>query len=173
MIGSTSSDITDNYVLRVQTQHGYGRQGSHNSSYFHHETDRSYFYWNEAGYFLGGAHTYSDESLKKNITLIPNALDSVAKMNGVSFNWKDPETRGGKETGEGKQFGVIAQNMLEVDPELPTLSVDPLAEAGNEETDEKLYSMNYDRLSPYFIEAIKELKEKLEAAEARITELEG
>ena len=173
MIGSTSSDITDNYVLRVQTQHGYGRQGSHNSSYFHHETDRSYFYWNEAGYFNGGAHTYSDESLKKNITLIPNALDSVAKMNGVSFNWKDPETRGGKETGEGKQFGVIAQNMLEVDPELPTLSVDPLAEAGNEETDDKLYSMNYDRLSPYFIEAIKELKEKLEAAEARITELEG
>ena len=171
-IGSTSG-ISDYYVLNVLTTNGYGRQGSHNSSYYHHETDRTYFYWNEAGYFSGGAHTYSDESLKKNITLIPNALDSVAKMNGVTFNWKDPENRGGKETGKGKQFGVIAQNMLEVDPELPTLSVDPLADAGNEETDDKLYSMDYARLSPYFIEAIKELKEKLEAAEARITELEG
>lgn len=171
-IGSTSG-ISDYYVLRVQTTNGYGRQGSHNGTYYHHETDRSYFYWNEAGYFLGGAHSYSDENLKKDITLIPNALDSVAKMNGVTFKWKDPEKRGGKATGEGKQFGVIAQNMLEVDSELPTLSVDPLAEAGNEESDDKIYSMNYDRLSPYFIEAIKELKTKLEAAEARITELEN
>ena len=171
-VGNTAG-ISDNYIFKVLTGNGYGQQGSHNGTYYHHETDRSYFYWNEAGYFNGGAHTYSDESLKKDVTLIPNALDSVAKMNGVTFNWKDPENRGGKETGKGKQFGVIAQNMLEVDPELPTLSVDPLADAGNEETDDKLYSMDYSRLSPYFIEAIKELKEKLEAAEARITELEG
>ncbi len=170
-IGNTSG-ITDNYVLRVQTSHGYGRQGSHNGTYFHHETDRSYFYWNEAGYFNGGAHSYSDEKLKKDIVVIPDALASVAKMNGVTFKWKDPENRGGKATGEGKQFGVIAQNMLEVDAELPTLSVDPLAESGNED-DGKLYSMDYSRLSPYFIEAIKELKEKLEAAEARIAALEG
>ena len=39
--------------------------------------------------------------------------------------------------------------------------------------DDEYYTMDYSRLSPYFIEAIKELKEKLEAAEARITELEG
>ena len=171
-IGSSESQA-DYYCLRVQTSNGYGRQGSHNSSYFHHETDRAYFYWNEAGYFAGGAHTYSDEKLKKDVVVIPNALDSVAKMNGVTFKWKDPEKRASKETGTGKQFGVIAQNMLEVDPELPTLSVDPLAESGNEETDDKLYSMDYARLSPYFIEAIKELKTKLEAAEARIAELEG
>ena len=171
-IGSSQAQ-SDYYCLVVQTSNGYGRQGSHNSSYFHHETDRAYFYWNEAGYFAGGAHTYSDEKLKKDVVVIPNALDSVAKMNGVTFKWKDPEKRASKETGTGKQFGVIAQNMLEVDPELPTLSVDPLAESGNEETDDKLYSMDYARLSPYFIEAIKELKTKLEAAEARIAELEG
>ena len=170
-IGSAQAQ-TDNYCLVVETQHGYGRQGSSNSTYFHHETDRSYNYWNEAGYFNGGAHSYSDETLKKDIVVIPDALASVAKMNGVTFKWKDPSTRGGKATGEGKQFGVIAQNMLEVDAELPTLSVDPLAESGNED-DGKLYSMDYSRLSPYFIEAIKELKEKLEAAEARIAALEG
>ena len=171
-IGNTTAE-TETYCLKVQTQHGYGRQGSANSSYFHHETDRSYNYWNEAGYFSGGAHTYSDETLKKDVVVIPDALASVAKMNGVTFKWKDPENRGGKGTGKGKQFGVIAQNMLEVDPELPTLSVDPLAESGNEETDDKLYSMDYARLSPYFIEAIKELKTKLEAAEAKIAALES
>ena len=171
-IGSHESQ-TELYALKVQTTHGYGRCGANNGSYFHHETDTSYFYWNEAGYFNGGAHSYSDEKLKKDIVVIPDALDSVAKMNGVTFKWKDPENRGGKATGEGKQFGVIAQNMLEVDPELPTLSVDPLAESGNEDTDDKLYSMDYARLSPYFIEAIKELKTKLEAAEAKIAALES
>ena len=170
-IGSASAQ-SDTYLLKVETEHGYGRQGSSNSTYFHHETDRSYNYWNEAGYFNGGAHSYSDETLKKDIAVIPDALASVARMNGVTFKWKDPSTRGGKATGEGKQFGVIAQNMLEIDAELPTLSVDPLAESGNED-DGKLYSMDYSRLSPYFIEAIKELKEKLEAAEARIAALEG
>jgi hypothetical protein len=171
-IGNTTVE-TETYALKVQTQHGYGRQGSANSSYFHHETDRAYNYWNEAGYFSGGAHTYSDETLKKDVVVISNALTSVAKMNGVTFKWKDPEKRGGKGTGTGKQFGVIAQNMLEVDAELPTLSVDPLAASGNEETDDKLYSMDYARLSPYFIEAIKELKTRLEAAEAKIKTLEG
>ena len=171
-IGNTTVE-SETYALKVQTQHGYGRQGSANSSYFHHETDRAYNYWNEAGYFSGGAHTYSDESLKKDIVVIPDALASVAKMNGVTFKWKDPSTRGGKGTGTGKQFGVIAQNMLEVDAELPTLSDDPLSPEETRETDAKLYSMDYARLSPYFIEAIKELKEKLEAAEARIATLEG
>ena len=170
-IGGTGVEA-ETYLLVVETQHGYGRQGSANSSYFHHETDRAYNYWNEAGYFNGGAHTYSDESLKKDVVVISSALDSVAKMNGVTFKWKDPSTRGGKATGEGKQFGVIAQNMLEVDPELPTLSVDPLAAGGSEE-DGKLYSMDYSRITPYLIEAVKELKTKLEAAEARIATLEG
>ena len=40
------------------------------------------------------------------------------------------------------------------------------------ETDDSYYAMDYTRLTPYFIEAIKELKTKLEAAEARIATLE-
>ena len=43
----------------------------------------------------------------------------------------------------------------------------------NEETDEKYYSMDYNRITPFLIEAVKELKTKLEAAEARIKVLEG
>ena len=91
-------------------------------------------------------------------------------MNGVSFTWIDTEKRG-----EGKQFGVTAQNMLEVDAELPKLVEDADAtneEIANEEINTQYYSMDYSRLTPFFIEAIKELKTKLEAAEARITELE-
>ena len=110
----------------------------------------------------GGAHTYSDETLKKDVVVISNALTSVAKMNGVTFKWKDPEKRGGKGTGTGKQFGVTAQNMLEIDPELPELSVDPLAEKEKEHTSEKYYTMDYTRITPFLIEAIKEQQTLIE-----------
>ena len=43
----------------------------------------------------------------------------------------------------------------------------------NEELNTQYYSMEYARLTPFFIEAIKELKTKLEAAEARIATLES
>ena len=161
------------YPYRHQNGTGSYYMGHGNSSYHHHEQSGGSvgFYWGSAGYFNGGAHTYSDERLKENITTIDGALDKVALMNGVTFDWKDQELRG-----SGKQFGVLAQNMLEVDTELPKLVEDANAtqeDIDNEELDTKYYAMDYSRLTPYFIEAIKELKTKLEAAEARITELEG
>ena len=63
--------------------------------------------------------------------------------------------------------------MLEVDPELPTLENDPLSPEETIETDDSYYAMDYSRLTPYFIEAIKELKAKNEALEERIKTLEG
>ena len=92
-------------------------------------------------------------------------------MNGVTFKWKDPKNRGGGD--EGKQFGVIAQNMLEVDSELPSLNDDPLSPEETMKTDDSFYTMDYTRLTPYFIEAIKELKAKNEPLEERIKTLEG
>ena len=147
--------------------------GFGNSSYHHHFQSGAStgFYWGSACYANGGFSTYSDERLKENITTIDGALDKVALMNGVSFTWKDTEKRG-----EGKQFGVTAQNMLEVDSELPNLIEDAEAsqeDIENEELNTQYYSMNYARLTPFFIEAIKELKTKLEAAEARIATLES
>lgn len=148
--------------------HGFG-----NSFYFHHFQSGASagFYWGSACVANGGFSAYSDERLKENITTIDNALDKVALMDGITFTWKDTEKRG-----NGKQFGVTAQNMLEVDSALPVLSGD--AEATQEDIDNpdvntEFYTFDYARLTPYFIEAIKELKTKLEAAEARITELEG
>ena len=164
---------TVGYGLKVHSNTGYGLQGSNNTGYYHHDTDRGMYYWDTACYASGGFHTYSDSRLKENVTAITGALDSVAKMNGVTFTWDNSEKVRGP---NGKQFGVLAQNMLEVDSALPTLNVDPLEEQDNIDNDSKdtdYYSMDYSRLTPYFIEAIKELKTKLEAAEARIATLEG
>lgn len=182
-VGTSSPHSSRLLELKTSTNHYYPYQhvtgsstyymGFGNSSYHHHfESGASVgFYWGSAGYFNGGAHTYSDERLKENITTIDGALDKVALMNGVTFDWIDQDLRG-----SGKQFGVTAQNMLEVDAELPKLVEDAEAsqeDIDNEEIDTQYYAMDYARLTPFFIEAIKELKTKLEAAEARITELEG
>ena len=160
----------------ADTDYGGWRQGALNSSYHHtmRTSGPSTYYWDNRCEASGGFHTYSDEKLKTDIEVVDGALEKVSKMNGVTFTWKDAKNRGSGD--KGKQFGVIAQNMLEVDSELPTLMPDPLAkqeEIDNDELDTDYYTMDYSRLTPFFIEAIKELKEKNEALEARVKELEG
>ena len=172
-VGSSGGDPSHGRV-RMSSAYGQVTYGAANGHYHHFNVDSgpSKFYFSHPCEASGGFSTYSDENLKKDIKPLTGALDDVAKMNGITFKWKDADNRGGGST--GKQFGVTAQNMLTVDSELPTLNKDPLynIKDGIDENDE-YYTMDYARLSPYFIEAIKELKTKLEAAEARITELEG
>ena len=161
----------DGYSLMVESGTGYSHFGSNNTTYFHIVGNR-YYYFGQRCEASGGFHTYSDENLKKEITPITGALDDVAKMNGVTFKWKDAAKRGGGDA--GKQFGVTAQNMLTVDSELPTKNVDPLYNIEDSvSADDEYYTMDYSRITPFLIEAVKELKTKLEAAEARIKILEG
>ena len=177
-------------AMHITSDYGRFDIGALNTG-FHHfmaQSGPSTVYFNVACQANGGFSNYSDEKLKEDITTLTGALDSVAKMKGVTFKWKDAANRGGGNA--GKQFGVTAQNMLEIDAELPTLEIDPLYnvtdkdgatdEDGNfkyvvdgVKEDDKYYTMDYSRLTPFFIEAIKELKTKLEAAEARIATLEG
>jgi len=161
----------DGYSLMLESGTGYSHFGSNNTAYFHIVGNRTY-YFGQRCEASGGFHTYSDENLKKEITPITGALDDVAKMNGVTFKWKDAAKRGGGDV--GKQFGVTAQNMLTVDSELPTKNVDPLYNIEDGvSADDEYYTMDYSRITPFLIEAVKELKTKLEAAEARIKTLEG
>lgn len=99
-----------------------------------------------SGTAYANAYYYgSDERLKKNISIIPNALDKVLKLEGVFFEWKD------KEKEEGVNLGFIAQDVEEIFPEV--VSTD-------EETG--LKSLAYGNLVAPIIEAIKELAGKVE-----------
>jgi len=96
----------------------------------------------------GNVTAYSDARLKTNVETV-SGLDKVTQMRGVTFE-KD-----------GQQgTGVIAQEMLEVAPELV-----------HEEHD--YYSVNYSGLSGYFIEAIKEQQKQIEELKAEIKKLKG
>ena len=177
--GTQTNFVTGgNYVLRLKSNNGGPADlgiGPLNTTYYHfiiQNSTSNTFYFGQRCEASGGFHTYSDERLKKEITPISDALTKVKKMNGVTFKWIDPENRGSADA--GKQFGVTAQNMLEVDSELPTLNKDPLYNVKEDVSEnDEYYTMDYSRITPFLIEAIKEQQAQIEALQAEVKALKG
>ena len=99
----------------------------------------------------------SDKRLKDFKGTIPSALEKVQKLNGYNFNWNDTA----KELDsniftEDDQVGVSAQEVLEVCPE----AVKPAP------VDNNYYTVQYEKLVPLLIEAIKEQQEQIEQLKA-------
>ena len=104
-----------------------------------------------------GSGGCSDRRLKKNVTNIESALDKVQKLAGVSFTW-DRDTYPRKFFPEGRQIGVIAQDVESVIPQIV-------------HTDKDGYkTVEYDKLTALLIEAVKELKQKVQDQEKLIKE---
>jgi len=109
----------------------------------------------------------SDIRYKKNIQPLSNSLQNIQKMQGVRYDWKRDEFPE-KNFSQQSQIGFIAQEIETVFPEMVL-------------TDEKGYkSVDYARLTPVLVEAIKELSVKngeLEIKnqnlEARLTRIEA
>jgi hypothetical protein len=95
------------------------------------------------------AYYSSDKRLKDNIIKIDAALDKVNAIGGYTFDWNEESH---KETGS-KDVGVIAQEVEEIFPEIV-------------QTRSNGYkAVNYEKLVPLLIEAIKELSEKVKILE--------
>jgi hypothetical protein len=95
----------------------------------------------------------SDISMKENIEQISNALESVTKLRGVYFSWKnDPVSV--------KQMGMIAQEVATVIPEM--VFTNPV---------DGLKGINYAQTSALFVEAIKEQQQQIESQQKEIEEL--
>lgn len=100
----------------------------------------------------------SDERFKKNISPLENALEKLISLNGVSFEFKENNTQGIKFP-VGKQFGVIAQEVEEVIPEVVM-------------TDGAGYkSVEYGRLNALIVEAIKAQSGQLDQIESKLDKL--
>ena len=154
-----------NNLLKVTTVSGWGQFGPENSGWFHCSTDRAKFYFNKQCQAVSGFATYSDERLKENVTVVENAIESLKKIRGVSFTWK--KDIDSQERPEGKKFGVLAQEVLQIDPEM---CEQPEAVTDG---DDKFYTFDYSNLTPYFIEAIKEQQATIESQQAKIDSLEA
>jgi hypothetical protein len=96
---------------------------------------------------VGNVTAYSDVRLKSNIQTIESGLDKVCAMRGVTFE-KDGV----------RNLGVIAQEVEAVIPEVVHTQNDGMK------------SVAYGNIVGVLIEAIKELKDKVESLEAQLRE---
>jgi hypothetical protein len=126
------------------------------------ETDPSIIGDNKL-YVAGSAYSTvgwsaSDERWKKNITQIEDSLDKVSQLQGVTYEWRVDEYPDQGFT-EGKQIGLIAQDVEQVIPEIVHTNNDGYK------------SISYERLTAVLVEAIKELKAENEALRQEIQQI--
>ena len=100
----------------------------------------------------GDVTAFSDLRIKDNIEVITDSLNKVIRLKGVTYTRKD-------EAESKKQTGLIAQDLLSILPE---------AVHGSEET---TYSIAYGNLAGLFVEAIKELNNKIINLEFKLSNL--
>ncbi|MGB3946967.1 MAG: tail fiber domain-containing protein, partial [Bacteroidia bacterium] len=101
----------------------------------------------------------SDVRFKKNITPMSNALNNVMKLQGVNYYWKTVEFPE-KQFVNTQQIGFIAQDLEKIYPEMVI-------------TDKEGYkSVDYSRLTPVLVEAIKEQQKQIKALKDRLDVLE-
>ena len=107
----------------------------------------------------GNITAYSDRRLKENIETIPNALSLVQRLRGVTFDWIETKKHG---------YGVIAQEVEEVIPELVHEADDGAIEGADKKT---IKSVDYSKMVSVLIEAIKEQQQQIEKQQSQIDEL--
>lgn len=95
----------------------------------------------------------SDSRQKDNIQLINNATDKVKMLNGVEFDWNDLKPAWVDET-QRHDVGLIAQDVKEVIPEAVVTR------------DNGLMAVDYTRVIPLLVEAIKDLTDRVNYLES-------
>lgn len=107
---------------------------------------------------LGDFIDLSDSELKKNVESIEGALETLLRLRGVTYEWKEP---GRHATPAGQQLGMIAQEVEEVLPQWVVL--DPEGNKG----------LTYRGFEALVVEAVRELKEENDELRTKNSELEA
>jgi hypothetical protein len=108
---------------------------------------------------------YSDERLKENIKPIENALEKVMTLRGVTYNSNSiAESFGYKDKSE--QVGVIAQDVEKVLPHVVKAAPFDIIQLSEgieiSRSGQNYKTVQYERIIPLLIEAIKELNKQVE-----------
>lgn len=102
------------------------------------------------------AYYTSDKRHKNNIQTIPNALQKVSKLNGVTWEWNDDVNEVTKST---PKTGLIAQEVQSVLPEVV------------KEREDGFLSLDYSKMMGLLVEAIKEQQTHIHNLTLQIEEL--
>lgn len=108
----------------------------------------------------GNIGAYSDPRLKDEVDPIAGALDIIERLRGVRFTWNDKTRLIGK-PGQ-RDIGVLADEVEAVLPELVSLSMPDSDNDG-----QQWRVVDYAKLAPVLIEAVKELAVRVQELEAR------
>ena len=94
----------------------------------------------------------SDFRLKENIEPLTKSLDKINKLRGVNFEWREEFK---DEQGHGKRVGMIAQEVKDIIPEVVVQK-------------DGVYGINYTKIIPCLIEAVKERQNQIENLKERL-----
>lgn len=121
--------------------------------------DKFYVYGSGSVQAAVGYYTFSDATLKENVQPVPDALEKVLKLRGVTYFYKKT---GDDKSGEAqaKQLGLIAQEVEKIIPEVVS-------------TNEKgIKSITYGNLVALLIESTKEQNKLVSDQKEKIAELQ-
>jgi hypothetical protein len=150
--------------------------------------DQYGFHWNGvgwrfyvtggSGYFPGNVVAYwSDKRLKENIRPLESGegLDTILKLVPSRFQWKESAaqvTMSAVEPGK-EEVSLIAQEAQEIIPNSVVINKAGKKVNIDGETLNDYLTINYDKITPYLIQSIKDLKEELDASRRETEELKS
>jgi hypothetical protein len=110
----------------------------------------------------------SDMRLKTNVNILQNPLEKLSKLSGFTYNWNDKANElVGYDTNESI-VGMFAQDVQEVLPEAVRIAPFDSDGEGNSKSGENYLTVQYEKVVPLLVEAIKELKNEIEELKTQI-----
>jgi hypothetical protein len=110
----------------------------------------------------------SDKRLKNNIRVIDNPLEKLSKINGVYFNWNDTAKLLANKTDDIEEVGFLAQEVQSVLPHIiKPAPFDMDTTTGESKSGENYLTIQYEKIVPLLVEAIKELKREVDELKSK------
>lgn len=103
--------------------------------------------------FIDGIYGPSDAKIKKNISAYTSGIEALKKLDIKEYEFKTIDTLN---LPQGRQIGILAQNVQEVFPNLVKTTYVPRAA----DKDFNFLAVNYTGLIPVLVQAVKELDNK-------------
>jgi hypothetical protein len=114
---------------------------------------------------------YSDIRLKKDIDIIPNAIEKIKKLRGVTYTWNEEEVNVVKNRSGQRDIGLIAQEVEAIEPLFTKEYQTPLEETPKDANaaanftprmSETYKTIKYDKLVALLVEGMKEQQLQIE-----------
>jgi hypothetical protein len=122
--------------------------------------------WNVTGDVVAYA---SDKRLKENIKIIPNAIEKVSALSGVTFDWNTTSEKAGfVPKRKYDEIGVLAQDVQNVIPQAVEYAPFDRNDDGTSKSGENYLTVKYEKIVPLLIEAIKEQQLQIEKLQNKL-----